>query len=80
MHSFYIFVWSLIVSSAKNIELEWVMSKNISSWYTPFDLCMLEYNSSTVSIDEMMGACSQKVKQGEILPPLRCRAGNYFNY
>ena len=67
---------SFILENVNPNQLEWVLSQNISSWYTPFDLCMLEFNSSTVSIDDMMSICTKNIKPNEVLPPLRCRAGN----
>lgn len=57
--------------------LEWVMSSNISAWYNQFDLCMLQTNSTTITIDEMTNNCTaMTAHHKEEIRPVRCRAGN----
>ena len=57
--------------------LEWVMSENISSWYNEFDLCMLQTNSTEISVEEMTGNCTEKTAHyKQEIRPVRCRAGN----
>merc|ERR1719421_1562233 len=78
---------SLITSLAplhKEQCLEWVMSENLTKWYTKFDLCMLNYSSSDVTIEEMTNNCTKAAKELDKLEnnhspnllPTRCRAGN----
>jgi len=58
-------------------SLEWMVSENISAWYNAFDLCMLQHNSSNITIDEMTDQCSAAtVGSKEEVRPVRCRAGN----
>ena len=56
--------------------LEWDMSANISLWYNSFDLCMLQFNSTEISIDEMINKCTNVQKNKDEIRPVRCRAGN----
>ena len=61
--------------------LEWVMSENLTKWYTEFDLCMLNYSSSNVTVEEMTNNCTATTGQNKLdnrpnLLPTRCRAGN----
>ena len=50
------------LSPIRNEEhLEWVMSENLTKWYTRFDLCMLNYTSSNVTIEEMTNNCSASI-------------------
>jgi hypothetical protein len=62
-----------------NIEkYKWVDSKNVSKWYTPFDLCLLS-NSSSLPVETILADCEEKVKisiPDLSLRPIRCRAGN----
>ena len=62
-------------------HLEWVLSENLTKWYTRFDLCMLNHTSSNVTIEEMTNNCTiaqEKDRLGNhpIQLPTRCRAGN----
>ena len=61
--------------------LEWVISENLTKWYNDFDLCMLNYSSSNVTIEEMTNNCTttrstHNSKNQSTLLPVRCRAGN----
>ena len=42
--------------------LEWVMSENLTKWYTKFDLCMLNHTSSHVTIEERVEKMEQKLR------------------
>jgi hypothetical protein len=60
------------------------MSENLTKWYTKFDLCMLNYSSSDVTIEEMTNNCTKAAQELDKLEnnhppnllPTRCRAGN----
>eukprot|EP01038_Epipyxis_sp_PR26KG_P015100 gene15100-20318_t len=55
----------------------WVDSYNLSSWYSPSDLCMIYSNIST-NEDQLMKECDtvHKNKNAPGNVPLRCRIGN----
>ncbi len=54
----------------------WKLSQNLSKWYSAYDLCVLQDNS-TRPVDDVVNSCEkQAIERGDVMKPIRCRVGN----
>lgn len=58
---------------------QWVDSVNVSKWYSPLDLCLLN-NDTAANMDDVLQHCRHQLDQHQIpydkQQPIRCIAGN----
>lgn len=65
-----------LVKIARSTDYSWEISKKLTEWLHPFDLCLLQ-DSRNVSIDIITNDCQEKIgSSSKTLPPVRCRLGN----
>jgi hypothetical protein len=65
-------------SLQNDFKSQWVVSKNLNSWLSPLDICLIN-DSRNISADEIMKDCENNLMAKQKLadfPPVRCRIGN----
>jgi hypothetical protein len=77
--------WLLVVyiiyfaeSLQDDLENQWIISKNLNSWLSPLDHCLIN-DARNISADEIMKDCEQNLMSKQKItdfPPVRCRIGN----